>query len=101
MAFLKRKGLYFVDSRTTSATVAEQAARAAGVPVLRREVFLDNVGEPDAVRARLEEAISRASTEGRALAIGHVHSVTVAVLMSELESLPGGVRLVRPSQLLQ
>jgi uncharacterized protein len=101
MSFLRGRGLYFLDSRTTSATVAEQAARAVGVPTLHREVFLDNVDEPDAVRRRLEEAISRASADGSAVAIGHVHPVTVAVLAAELGSLPADVHLVRPSQLLE
>jgi hypothetical protein len=100
MSFLRGKGLYFLDSRTTPDTVAERAAREAGVPVLRREVFLDNVDEPDDVRRRLNEAVSRASADGSAVAIGHVHPVTVTVLAAELGSLPSGVRLVRPSRLL-
>lgn len=100
MAFVRRRGLYFLDSRTTPATVAEQTARAAGVPALRRDVFLDNVDEPDAVRRCLDDAVARARLEGSTLAIGHVHPTTIAVLEAELRSLPAGVRLVRPSQLL-
>ncbi len=101
MACLKGRSLYFLDSRTTSDSVAERAADAAGIPALHRGIFLDNVDEPDAVRHRLAEAISLAGADGRVVAIGHVHPVTVAVLEVELGSLPAGVRLVRPSQLLQ
>jgi uncharacterized protein len=100
MAWLKGRGLYFLDSRTTPDSVAERVARAAGVPSLRREVFLDTVDEPDAVRRQLAEAISSANAEGRAVAIGHVHAVTIAVLAAELGSLPDNVRLVRPSALV-
>ena len=39
---LKRHGKYFVDSRTTSQTVAEGIMRSRGVPTARRNVFLDN-----------------------------------------------------------
>ncbi len=39
---LKRHGKYFIDSRTTSQTVAEDIMRTRGVPTARRHVFLDN-----------------------------------------------------------
>jgi polysaccharide deacetylase 2 family uncharacterized protein YibQ len=101
MAVLKPTGLYFLDSRTTPDTVAERAAREAGVPALRREVFLDNVAEPDAVKRSLDEAAGIAAADGEAVAIGHVHAVTVAVLAAELGDLRRDVVLVRPSQLLR
>jgi polysaccharide deacetylase 2 family uncharacterized protein YibQ len=101
MAVLADRGLYFLDSRTTSETVAERVARECGVPVLRRDVFLDVVTEPDAVRRALEEAVARARSQGSAVAIGHVHPLTLEVLAVELPRLGDGVRLVRPSQLLR
>ena len=39
---LKRHGKYFIDSRTSSETVAETTMRSRGVPTIRRHVFLDN-----------------------------------------------------------
>jgi polysaccharide deacetylase 2 family uncharacterized protein YibQ len=101
MAVLSDRGLYFLDSRTTSETVAERVARASGVPALRRDVFLDVVSEPDAVRRALEQAVARARSQGSAVAIGHVHPLTLEVLAVELPRLGDGVRLVRPSQLLR
>jgi uncharacterized protein len=100
MAALKGKGLYFLDSRTTPDTVAERVAREDGIPALRREVFLDVVSEPDAIRRALQHAVSRARALGSAVAIGHVHPITVEVLANDLEQVLGDVRLVRPSQLL-
>ena len=99
MTYLRGKGVFFLDSRTTPNSVAETAARTAGIPALRREVFLDVVDEPDAVREALREAISRASADGEAVAIGHVHPVTVAVLAAELPRMPRDLSLVRPSTL--
>jgi len=100
MLALRHHGLYFLDSRTTADTVAESEARANGVPALHRDVFLDVVGEPDAVHQALTQAVERAREKGSAVAIGHVHPVTLALLARELPNLPHDVELVRPSQLL-
>ena len=100
MLELRRRGLYFLDSRTTSDTVAESEARANGVPALHRDVFLDVVGERDAVEQALSQAVARAREKGSAVAIGHVHPTTFAVLEQELPHLPADVVLVRPSRLL-
>jgi len=99
MAALRGRGLYFLDSRTSAASVAADTAREEGIPALRREVFLDLVDEPDAVRRALAEAVARAAADGEAVAIGHVHPVTVDVLAGELAALPKGISLVRPSAL--
>jgi hypothetical protein len=68
---------------------------------LRRDVFLDVVSEPDAVRRALEQAVARARTQGSAVAIGHVHPLTLELLAVELPRIAGEVKLVRPSQLLR
>lgn len=100
MGALVGRGLYFLDSRTTPASVAERAAREAGIPALRRDVFLDVVEDEAAVRSALATAASLARSKGRAVAIGHVHPMTVRVLEDELSRL-SDVRLVRPSELLR
>ena len=101
MEVLRDHGLYFLDSRTTSETVAERVARENGVPALRRDVFLDVVSEPDAVRRALEQAVARARAQGSAVAIGHVHPLTLELLAVELPRIASEVKLVRPSQLLR
>lgn len=99
MAALGRGRLFFLDSRTTPDTVAEDAARAAGIPALRRDVFLDVVAEPAAIRGALRAAAARAVAQGHAVAIGHVHPETIEALLRELPTALDGVTLVRPSQL--
>jgi uncharacterized protein len=100
MAALRPRGLYFLDSRTTPESQGERAARQAGVPVLRRDVFLDLVDDPAAIRRGLEHALGLARRDGRAVAIGHVHPTTIAVLAQDLPGMLNGVKLVRPSELL-
>ncbi len=95
------RGLRFLDSRTTAGTVAEDAARAQGVPTGRRNVFLDNDGHADAIEQQLDEAIYLARKDGSAIAIGHMHARTLRVLDREAERFSArGVTLVPPSKLL-
>ncbi|HEV8023134.1 MAG TPA: divergent polysaccharide deacetylase family protein [Candidatus Lustribacter sp.] len=73
---------FFIDSRTSSASVGETVARERGVPSASRSVFLDNVDNEAAVRARLLEAIADARDTGSAIAIGHPRPATLAAVRS-------------------
>jgi polysaccharide deacetylase 2 family uncharacterized protein YibQ len=102
MQELKGRGLSFIDSRTTRRTVAEEAARAQGVPASRRHVFLDNERTRNAVRGQLEEAIDRSRAEGEIIALGHLAKVTIEVLKDEAPNFKRrGVDLVPPSKLVR
>jgi polysaccharide deacetylase 2 family uncharacterized protein YibQ len=100
MPLLRQHNLFFVDSRTTAATVAETAAHAAGVAAARRNVFLDDKQSAPAIRKQFELAIRDAREKGSALAIGHPHPETLVVLNEMLpEAERRGVRLVFASDL--
>jgi polysaccharide deacetylase 2 family uncharacterized protein YibQ len=102
MQELKARDLAFIDSRTTSRTVAEVAAAGLGVSVNRRHVFLDNERDPAAIRRQLEEAVRRCRMEGEIIAIGHLDRVTIEVLAEELPGISKrGADLVRPSALVK
>jgi len=94
--------LFFVDSRTTSATVARQMAGEYGIRSMSRNVFLDNEPEPEAVRAQFRQLLEIARREGTALAIGHPHPTTLAVLEEQLAQLPDqGIQLLSVSRLIE
>jgi polysaccharide deacetylase 2 family uncharacterized protein YibQ len=80
MQVLERRGLFFVDSRTTTASVARQAAERAGVPAIDRDVFLDNVAADASIAARMDELVAVAKANGCALGIGHPRPETLTVL---------------------
>ena len=102
IAALAARHLFLIDSRTTSSSVAFDAARAAGLPAAYRTEFLDDVQEPAAILAQLERAERRAKETGWAVAIGHPYRVTVNVLTDALPDLEvRGVRLVRASEIVQ
>jgi polysaccharide deacetylase 2 family uncharacterized protein YibQ len=101
MQEISARDLCFIDSRTAVGTVAEDAARSQGVPTGRRHIFLDNTRTRKAIRRQLDEAIYRARTEGRIIAIGHMVEETVRTLQAELPGISErGVDLVPPTRLL-
>jgi polysaccharide deacetylase 2 family uncharacterized protein YibQ len=97
---LSGRGLFFVDSRTTEATLGERLAEEASVPAVSRRVFLDDVATEAGVRGQLAELLRRARQEGFAVAIGHPYPTTLSVLERELPRLSGEeVRLVMVGEL--
>ncbi len=94
--------LFFVDSRTTKATVARRLAQEYGIPNSERNVFLDNDPDPDAVRGKVRELVAMARRHGTALGIGHPYPATLEVLVDELHALGDrGVRLIPVARLIE
>ncbi|WP_371328507.1 divergent polysaccharide deacetylase family protein [Pantoea sp. 1.19] len=92
--------LYFLDSMTIGSSQSVTAAQGTGVTVLKRRVFLDDSQNEAEIRKQFTRAVNLAQRDGSAIAIGHPHPATVRVLQQMLPTLPAGVVLVRPSQLL-
>jgi polysaccharide deacetylase 2 family uncharacterized protein YibQ len=80
MEDLKRRGVFFFDSRTTAQSRVLQAAHAAGVESAARDVFLDDVATIDGVDAQLRALEAKARAQGAAIAIGHPHDITLAAV---------------------
>lgn len=101
MRELARRQLYFIDSRTTAATLALQTALQHRIPSAKRDVFLDNQRDPLLIRTQIRKALELARTHGTAIAIGHPYPETLSVLeqigplLSEYQ-----VALVKVSELL-
>jgi polysaccharide deacetylase 2 family uncharacterized protein YibQ len=101
-ALRERGNLFFIDSRTTTATVARRMAYEHGIPSSERNVFLDNEPEASAIRWQFRRLIRIAQRDGTALAIGHPHPATIEVLNEELHRLgQSGVRLVPVAELIE
>ena len=92
---LDRRGLMFVDSRTTKDTVAPVMAAHFGMPFAERDVFLDNEFSANAVSAQLRALEAEARKNGFAVGIGHPHRGTIAALSAWLPTLAAkGIVLV-------
>jgi polysaccharide deacetylase 2 family uncharacterized protein YibQ len=102
MPVLQKWNLFYVDSRTTAATVAFDTAQRLGVRSAFRNVpFLDDVAEVSAVRKQLELALRGAKEKGQAIAIGHPHPATLQALSEVLPQAESrGIHLVYASELV-
>lgn len=109
LAAVRDRGLFFLDSKTTPASVAEREARALGVSTLARDVFLDDVraeeaaagGPREAIAAAWERALTVAERRGHAVVIGHPRRETFAFLKGAAAPLAARrLRLVRISELV-
>lgn len=97
----QQKNLYFVDSRTTRYTVANQLAQEFHVPSRQRDVFLDDDPDPTAIIFQFKRLIKIAKLHGSAIGIGHPHKTTIRTLnqlLPQLERLH--ISLVPVSELI-
>jgi polysaccharide deacetylase 2 family uncharacterized protein YibQ len=103
MPVLKEHKLFYVDSRTSAATVAYDTAQRFGVRAAFRNVpFLDDVEDVSAIRKQIEIAIARAARKKDAIAIGHAHPSTLEALKETLpQAKSHGVKLVFASELVR
>lgn len=77
---LHARGLFFLDSRSSSASVAAATASRVGVPFAARTLFLDHDPAPAAIAGELTRLVEVARRAGEAIAIGHPHRETIAAL---------------------
>ena len=87
MEEMAKRGLLFLDSRTSGRTVAAALAARHRVPFEERNVFLDADDRPGEAEARLKELEALARRHGHAIAIGHPKERTLAALGAWLPTL--------------
>lgn len=87
LRILAERGLMFLDSRTTPDSKAAALAPALHLPLVSRDVFLDDDQSPQAVQAMLNRVEEVARKHGLAVAIGHPHDVTLTALERWLPTL--------------
>jgi polysaccharide deacetylase 2 family uncharacterized protein YibQ len=101
LGVLSARGLFFLDSRTSAQSVGYRVATRLGLPAAERQVFLDPDPAPEAIRAQFHRLLGLARTRGAAVAIGHPHPETIAILKEEIpKALALGYELVPVSYLL-
>jgi hypothetical protein len=84
---LKKRNLFFVDSRTTAETVAESTMEVYKVPTTRRNIFLDNEDDEGKIHEQLIKLVEKSEEWGAAVGIGHVKPKTLKILKKYIPEL--------------
>ncbi len=87
LGFLKGKGFFFIDSKTSSNSVGYSLAKEMGMEAASRNVFLDNEQNMDYIRGQLEQLAETARHKGTAIGICHPHRTTIAALTAVMPEL--------------
>ena len=81
---VKRRGIYYLDSRTVPDTATAVLCLELSVPYWERDVFLDNTGDKQSILHALEEGKKIASAKGASVLIGHVWSAELAQTLMDI-----------------
>jgi polysaccharide deacetylase 2 family uncharacterized protein YibQ len=96
---LKQRGLFFIDSRTTSDSMGRPSARLFQLSFAERDVFIDHYQKPKFIRNQINELIRIARLNGAAVGILHPHTMTLTILQAALPELKDQVQLVPASKI--
>ena len=81
---IKEKKKFFIDSRTTSNSLAETTMRKYNVATNKRDIFLDNELDEEKINTQLLKLAELSEEKGIAIGIGHVKPQTLSVLKREI-----------------
>ena len=101
LAYVAKRRLFFLDSKTTARSQAAVYAQKHQIPLLTRQVFLDNDRSYKALDKQFNLMIKLAKQHQYAIAIGHPYPETYAYLKKHLADLAAqGIEVVKLSALL-
>jgi polysaccharide deacetylase 2 family uncharacterized protein YibQ len=103
MGILKERNLLFVDSRTSSKSVAYKTAKKMGLRTAYNQVFLDSEKDLEYIKKQLDLVAKIAVKNGRVVAIGHCErKETLLALQEKLPEFKKlGITIVPVSQLVE
>jgi polysaccharide deacetylase 2 family uncharacterized protein YibQ len=97
---LKKKNLFFIDSRTSAETKAEAAANKVGLPMSERKIFIDNDRDYKKIYNNLIN-ISKANDNTPVILIGHPYPETILAIKDATKVLRDqGISIVPVSKII-
>lgn len=95
------RGLFFIDSLTSSGSVGYKTALKMGMKTGKRDVFLDDSSKDAAyVKSQIERLVGIAEKNGYAVGICHPYPGTVEALTEMMPQIDGRVDIVPVSSIL-
>ncbi|MBN1524173.1 MAG: divergent polysaccharide deacetylase family protein [Spirochaetales bacterium] len=81
--YCKQENMYFLDSRTTAATLGKAYAEKYNISFAERKIFLDSVPGKENIADSLNKGIEHAKRDGSVVVIGHVQNPEVIAVLNE------------------
>ena len=101
LSVAEKRGLFFVDSLTSSRSVGYRTARRLHMAAACRNIFLDNIPEEPEILCQLEKLKAYALRHGRAIGIGHPYRQTAQAVARFIEDFhAAGISLVQVSEVI-
>ena len=101
-AELKRRGLFFLDSRTTPQTIGLEVAQSVGLKATERSIFIDHSSTEEDIKHQLEQLIQLSLSKGKAIGIGHPHPSTLKLIKEMIPKMKEkGIDVVPLSALME
>ena len=99
---LKRRGLFFLDSRTTPQTIGLEVARSVGLKAMERNLFIDHSSDEEDIKQKLERLIQFSLSTGKAIGIGHPHPTTLKSIKEMIPKMKEkGIEIVPLSSVME
>lgn len=101
LSSLAEKGLFFLDSRTTSTTVSKAVAEEIDIALAMNDFFLDNKSDVEYIKERIRALAKKALRDGYSIGILHDRPGSpeaIAAMINELET--AGIELVYIEELI-
>ena len=98
---LKRKKMFFIDSRTTAKTKASAASEKVNIQMASRRVFLDNDRDYNEIYKKLLDVAQNSSDVSPVIIIGHPYPETIRAIKDASRILrEKGIMIVPVSKLI-
>lgn len=99
---VKDKNIFFVDSKTSTTSVAYKMAKLAGIKSAENNVFLDGGTSKSDIEEKFVELMVKARRNGHAVGIGHATRPATIAVLKELMPIyaKDGVKFVKASEVV-
>jgi polysaccharide deacetylase 2 family uncharacterized protein YibQ len=77
---IEKRGLFFLDSLTSSDSVGYKLAKEIGLDTAARDIFLDNEKDIEYIIAQIDKLVRISQRRGYAIGIGHPYPSTIEAL---------------------
>ena len=102
LTIVKKRGLFFVDSRTTTTTIAGMISKSMEIKTAEKDIFIDHIKTYEHSMEQIDKLIKIALNKGEGIAIGHPNPTTFKAIKDSIDKIRAkGIKIVFVSSLVK